>query len=208
MRASSSGIPLHNDAIAPRERGAPRPSEAPLTGLTEGTEGIAARDRELRVFCRRLLGLSEARSVQVDDAVEGVITAVARGLPIALRGTSDLVPVAYALHRRIVGVDRPFVVCDPRRREIEGSVCAPPNRRTVALALEEWICYEVLELEALANAANTAIDECAPPSESRRSFDRAQALIGNAAEKAAAAVALIGELKTAVNAYISDRRQG
>lgn len=135
-RAGSSGIPLHNDAIAPRERGAPRPSEAPLTGLTEGTEGIAARDRELRVFCRRLLGSSEARSVQVDDAVDGVTTAIARGLPIALRGASDLVPVAYALHRRIVGVDRPFVVCDPRRCEVEGSVRAPPNRRTVALALE------------------------------------------------------------------------
>jgi hypothetical protein len=72
----------------------------------------------------------------------------------------------------------------------------------------ERICYEVLELEALANAANAAIDECAPPppSESRRSFDRAQALIGNAAEKAAAAVALIEELKTAVNAYVSDRQ--
>jgi hypothetical protein len=70
----------------------------------------------------------------------------------------------------------------------------------------ERICYEVLELEALANAANTAIDECTPPSDSRRSFDRAQALIGNAAEKATAAVTLIDELKTAVNAYVSDRR--
>jgi hypothetical protein len=59
-------------------------------------------------------------------------------------------------------------------------------------------------VKALANAANAAIDECAPPppSESRRSFDRAQALIGNAAEKAAA---VIDELKTAVNAYVSDR---
>jgi hypothetical protein len=70
----------------------------------------------------------------------------------------------------------------------------------------ERICYEVVELEALANAANAAIDECAPPSESRRSFDRAQALIGNAADKAAAAVALIDELKIAVNAYVADRR--
>jgi hypothetical protein len=70
----------------------------------------------------------------------------------------------------------------------------------------ERICYEVLEIEALTNAANAAIDECAPPSESRRSFDRAQALIGNAADKSAAAVTLIAELKTAVNAYVSDRR--
>ncbi len=136
MRAGSSGIPLHNDTAAERERGALRPSEVPLACLTEGTEGNAVRDRELRVFCRRLLGSSEAQSVQVDDAVKGVISAIARRMPIALRGTSDLIPVAYALHRRIVGTDRPFVVCDPRRREVEGSVRAPPNRRTVALALE------------------------------------------------------------------------
>jgi hypothetical protein len=136
QRADSPGIPLPNDAIAAREIGALRLSEVPVSALTEGTEDIAVRDRELRVFFRRLLGLSEARSAQVDDAVDRVITAVDRGTPIALRGASDLVPVAYALHRRIVGADRPFVVCDPRRREVEGSVRAPPNRRTVGLALE------------------------------------------------------------------------
>jgi hypothetical protein len=81
-----------------------------------------------------------------------------------------------------------------------------PSGRMSPFDAFERICYEVLELEALSNAANAAIDECAPSSESRRSFDRAQALIGNAAEKAAAAVALIEELKTAVNAYVSDQR--
>jgi hypothetical protein len=81
-----------------------------------------------------------------------------------------------------------------------------PGARMHPFEAFERICYEVLELEALANAANAAIDECAPPSESRRSFDRAQALIGNAADKAAAAVALIDELKIAVNAYGADRR--
>ena len=39
----------------------------------------------------------------------------------------------------------------------------------------ERICCEVVELEALANAASAAIDQCAPPADSRRSFDRAQA---------------------------------
>lgn len=83
----------------------------------------------------------------------------------------------------------------------------PPGGRMHPFEAFERICYEVLEFEALANAANAAIDECAPPCGSRRSFDRAQVLIGNAAEKAAAAVELIDELKTAVNAYVSDRRQ-
>lgn len=70
----------------------------------------------------------------------------------------------------------------------------------------ERICCEVLEFEALANAASAAIDECGPPSESRRSFDRAQALIGNAAQKATAAIELIDEMKASVKAYGSDRR--
>lgn len=70
----------------------------------------------------------------------------------------------------------------------------------------ERICLEVIELEAVANAANAAIDECSPPPESRRSFDRAQALIGTAAAKAAAAVALVEEIKASVNAYLAERR--
>jgi hypothetical protein len=166
MRAGSSGLPLHNHAVAARERGALRPSEAPLTCLTEGTEGIAVRDRDLRVFCRRLLGSSEARSVQVDDAVDGMISAVARGLPITLRGASDLVPVAYALHRRILGANRPFIVCDPRRHEGEGSVRAPPNRGTVALALEAAmdgsICLRSSRLPADFDRLCESVREAAP----------------------------------------------
>lgn len=81
-----------------------------------------------------------------------------------------------------------------------------PSIPTHPLNAFERISYEMVEIEALVNAACTAIDACAPPENSRLAFDRAQALIGNAAEKAAAAVALIDELKTAVNAYASDRR--
>jgi hypothetical protein len=118
------------------------------------------------VFCRRLLGSSEARSVQVDNAVDGMITAVARGLPIALRGASDLVPIAYALHRRIVGADRPFIVCDPHRHEGEGSVHAPPNRRTVALALEAAmdgsICLRSHRLPADFDRLCQSVQDAAP----------------------------------------------
>jgi len=62
----------------------------------------------------------------------------------------------------------------------------------------ERICLEVVEIEAITNAASTAIDECPPPAESRREFDRTHALIGIAAQKAAQAVALIEELKSFV----------
>ena len=71
------------------------------------------------------------------------------------------------------------------------------------------MCHEVVELEALVDAASAAIDQCAPPAESRRAFDRAQALIGTAAEKAAAAaLALIEELKASIDAHDADRRRG
>jgi hypothetical protein len=138
-RADSADIPLHSDIVAVRARGALLPSEVPVACLAGVTRSLAVRDRELRAFCRRLLGSSEPWSAVVDDAVDGLLAAVARGMPIALRGASDLVPVAYALHRRILGADRPFVVCDPRRCEGEGSVRMPPSRRTAALALEAAI---------------------------------------------------------------------
>src|SRR5689334_20083339 len=118
-RAHSSDFPLHNDVVALRARGERWPSPIQSDGLTDGTDGIAVCDREIRTFCRRLLGSCEAQSALVDDAVDGLLDAVVRGRPIALRGASDLVPVAYALHRRILGAERPFVVCDPRRREGE-----------------------------------------------------------------------------------------
>lgn len=70
----------------------------------------------------------------------------------------------------------------------------------------ERLCLEVVELEAVANAASTAMDACPPPESSRRSFDRAQALIGHAAEKSAAAVGLIEDLKGAVAAYVAKHR--
>jgi hypothetical protein len=94
------------------------------------------RECDLREFYRRIFGWAEERAGLVEDAVHALLDAVTRGTPIALRGESDLVPVAHALHRRLFGSDRPFVVCDPRRREGDGSVRSPPNRRTGMLALE------------------------------------------------------------------------
>jgi hypothetical protein len=130
-------IPLLNDTVAVRARGAIRTEPATATCLAAGPfGGVTLRDRELRAFCQRLIGWSEARASLVDVAVDGVLSAIACGTPIALRGSSDLVPVAYALHRRIFGAERPFIVCDRRRREGDGSVRTPPSRPTCALALE------------------------------------------------------------------------
>ena len=94
-----------------------------------------ARERDLRGLCCRILGWSSERARLVDDAMHALHTAAARGGAVALQGDSDLVPVAFALHRRLLGPDRPFVVCDPRRRAGDGSVRVPPNRNTGMLAL-------------------------------------------------------------------------
>lgn len=94
------------------------------------------RDRELRSFFCRLVGWADEVTALVDDMMHTLLSAVARRTPIVLRGESDLIPVAHALHRRLFDSDRPFVVCDPRRCEGDGSVRTPPNRRTGMLALE------------------------------------------------------------------------
>jgi hypothetical protein len=93
-------------------------------------------DRDLRELCCRILGWSAEQAGIVDDVMHTLRNAAARGGAVALQGDSDLVPVAFALHRRLLGADRPFVVCDPRRREGAGSVRVPPNRNTGQLALE------------------------------------------------------------------------
>lgn len=135
---SPSGITRPDEmVIALRIRSACRPFPISRALSASGeADDLLVRDRALRELCCRLLGWSAARAGQIDDVMDILLVAVARGTPIALRGGSDLVPVAYALHRKLLGADRPFVVCDPRRREGEGSVRCPPNRRTGLLALD------------------------------------------------------------------------
>lgn len=128
---------LHEDIAGIRERGTERYCQLPEGCFTPSVPGVAMyRERELRAFCGRLVGWADELTNIVDSVMDTLFTAVARRTPIALRGTSDLVPIAYALHRQLLGSDRPFVVCDPRRHEGDGSVRSPPNRRTGLLALD------------------------------------------------------------------------
>jgi hypothetical protein len=77
------------------------------------------------------------------------------------------------------------------------------QERVSPLDAFERLCLELVQLEALANAASTAMDECSPPPTGRRSFDRAHALLGTAAVQSTTAVALCEELKASVRLYIS-----
>lgn len=87
----------------------------------------------LRGYLARLLGWGPERGEAVDLAVRAVRLAATRRAPLALFGDGDLVPIARGLHRYALGDDRPFVLCDPRRKA--GELPAPPSYRTGLPAL-------------------------------------------------------------------------
>jgi len=79
----------------------------------------------LRPFLARLLGW--ASDDAIDVALRSIELAANHRAHLVLQGTGDLVPIAQSLHRRVLGVDRPFVVCDPRRSNTRASARAPAN---------------------------------------------------------------------------------
>jgi hypothetical protein len=85
----------------------------------------------LRSFLARLLGWRNERSGIVDQALRAVRMAATRRTALVLCGDGDLVPIARGLHRYSLGDDRPFVLCDPRRRVTEQS--APLENYTVGM---------------------------------------------------------------------------
>jgi hypothetical protein len=88
----------------------------------------------LRGFCARILGWDSPAIV--DRALRAIRLAATYRAPLVLCGNADLVPIAHALHRHALGADRPFVVCDPRRRTGTESVRSATNCTTGAVALE------------------------------------------------------------------------
>jgi hypothetical protein len=56
-----------------------------------------------------------------------------------LCGEGDMVPIAWALHRRTLGPDSPFIVCDPRRGTKAASVRAPASHASGVAAFEAAI---------------------------------------------------------------------
>ncbi|HEY0254159.1 MAG TPA: FHA domain-containing protein [Kofleriaceae bacterium] len=90
---------------------------------------IAESDRSLvlRGFLSRMLGWHGDRIAAVDHALRSLRTAAAHRGSLVLCGDGDLVPIAHALHRVTLGTDRPFIVCDPRRRRGKATVRAAAN---------------------------------------------------------------------------------
>jgi hypothetical protein len=100
------------------------------TLIAESPDTIA-----LREFCARMLGWGRDPAV-IDHALRAIRLAMTRRTALVLRGEGDLVPIAQALHRRTLGPEAPFIVCDRRRRTAAGSVRAPTNHESGVIAFE------------------------------------------------------------------------
>jgi Inner membrane component of T3SS, cytoplasmic domain len=99
--------------------------EVGLGGITLIAE--SPRSIALRGYLARLLGWSIGQLQAVDRALRALRLASAHRSALLLCGPEDLVPIAQGLHRRALGPERPFVVCDPRRRPSAGDVRVAAN---------------------------------------------------------------------------------
>ncbi|HEX7837047.1 MAG TPA: hypothetical protein VF469_06260 [Kofleriaceae bacterium] len=90
-------------------------------------------DAALRGLVERLLGWDNSRAVEL--AYRSVELAAEHRAELVLCGAGDMVPIASALHRRALGTERPFMVCDSRRGDTPASVRSPANRASGVAAL-------------------------------------------------------------------------
>jgi hypothetical protein len=96
---------------------------------------MLANEATLRTFCERILGFANDRAV--DHAIRSLELAADHRAALVLLGETDLVPIAHALHRRTLGADRPFIVCDRHRKNTPASVRSPTNHETGVAAFRE-----------------------------------------------------------------------
>jgi hypothetical protein len=80
---------------------------------------------DLRRYLSRLLGWTNTGAIE--NALQSLVLARDHRAQLVLCGPGDLVPIAYGLHRRALGPDTPFIVCDPRRGNTPATVRAPAN---------------------------------------------------------------------------------
>jgi hypothetical protein len=79
--------------------------------LITPSAGSGASDEDsLRSFIARILGWAPERAEAVDHAIHSLDLAADHHAALVLLSETDLVPIARALHRRVLGADRPLVV--------------------------------------------------------------------------------------------------
>ena len=125
-----------------RVDGARRDAFELVPGIEIGVGGITliAESRRLialRGFCARVLGWAHDRTAILDHALRAIRAAASRRSELVLCGGPDLVAIGHALHRITLGAERPFIACDPRRRETAESVRAVRNVEAGMAALAQ-----------------------------------------------------------------------
>ncbi len=81
----------------------------------------------LRGFLARLVGSHERT---LERAVRSVRLAAEHQSALVLCGEGDMVQIAWSLHRRMLGANKPFILCDPQRGTRQPSARSPASRRT------------------------------------------------------------------------------
>lgn len=122
-----------------------RQAEGALTPGTElGLGGVVLVAESpqliaLRGYLARLLGWSDARREYIDRALRSVRAAATRLVPLVLSGHGELVSFASSLHGHVIGRDKPFILCDRRRRRAEADVRSVANISDPSQALRAAI---------------------------------------------------------------------
>lgn len=122
---------------------------APACELRVGRQTLvaeSARSIELRDFLGRLLGWA-AHGERLDLALRALRAVAVRGAPLRLCGGEDLIPIARALHRRVLGDHRPFVLCAPPRRLARGQAFGTAMH-AIAAAIRGTLCVWARHLPA------------------------------------------------------------
>lgn len=116
----------------------------------------------LRGYLARLLGWSSDRAEAVDLALRSVRLSATRRAALALCGDGDLVPLARGVHRYSLGDERPFVLCDPRRRPSDTGTPLenyPTGMRAFHAAANGTMCMWVKRLPRDFAEVTTALRE-------------------------------------------------
>src|SRR5262245_50694769 len=115
---------------------------APGTELGIGGVVLVAESPQLtalRVYLARLLGFADARRNDLDRALRSIRVAATRLIPLVLSGQGELVSIASSLHDHVIGRDKPFILCDRRRRRADADVRSVANIDDSAEALRAAI---------------------------------------------------------------------
>jgi len=103
----------------------------------------------LRGFVARLIGFAPERAQVVEHALQAIELAAIYRAALVLCGDGDLVQVARGVHRHALGDERPFVLCDTRRRTTDAGAqlaSRPTGADALAAAIGGTVCVRAKRL--------------------------------------------------------------